>query len=105
MEDPDGVKFCRPCGLCRQLVFENARLSKLRVDVVMCNLKGAYEVSLGRSLRLYREPRKLQALRFVAGKYQQVLGTTLDGRPNRVAPGNWRNAITHFTFNRLAGVP
>lgn len=42
-EDLEHKKFCHPCGLCRQLIFENARLSKELVDVLMCNLKGEYK--------------------------------------------------------------
>lgn len=43
-EDPEQIKLCHPCGLCRQLIFENSRLSKEPLDVLMCNLKGEYEI-------------------------------------------------------------
>ncbi len=42
-EDPDGIQFCRPCGSCRQLIFENGRLSGFAVEVLMCSRAGKYE--------------------------------------------------------------
>lgn len=41
-EDPTQRQHCHPCGLCKQLVYENARTSGLDVRVYMANLSGQY---------------------------------------------------------------
>lgn len=43
-EDPKGKKFCHPCGLCKQLIWENSMKSGIPVKVFMANLKGKYVV-------------------------------------------------------------
>ncbi len=43
-EDPKGEKLCHPCGICKQLIWENSLRSGLPVKVVMANLRGKYEV-------------------------------------------------------------
>ena len=43
-EDPKGEQLCHPCGICKQLIWENSLKSGLPIKVVMCNLKGKYEV-------------------------------------------------------------
>ena len=43
-EDEKGEKFCHPCGMCKQLIYENSRDSKIDIEVVMANLKGEYIV-------------------------------------------------------------
>ena len=43
-EDPEGKKFCHPCGICKQLIWENSLKSGIPVKVVMANLKGEYVV-------------------------------------------------------------
>ncbi|MBI2173142.1 MAG: hypothetical protein HYT73_02955 [Candidatus Aenigmarchaeota archaeon] len=43
-EDPEGGKLCNPCGICKQLIWENSLRSGLQIKVVMANLKGKYEV-------------------------------------------------------------
>ncbi len=42
-EDPRKEKYCHPCGMCRQLIYENGRRSGTTIKVVMANMKGAYE--------------------------------------------------------------
>lgn len=41
-EDEKKEKFCHPCGVCKQLIYESSRDSKIDVEVVMANLKGEY---------------------------------------------------------------
>ncbi len=43
-EDPKGEKLCHPCGICKQLIWENSRKSRISVKVIMANLKGKYVV-------------------------------------------------------------
>ncbi len=57
-EDPHGKALCHPCGSCRQLIFENARISKLPIDVVMSSYSGQYEVREIRELVPYPWPQR-----------------------------------------------
>lgn len=43
-EDEKGEKFCHPCGICKQLIYESYLDSGIDIDVVMANLKGEYIV-------------------------------------------------------------
>lgn len=43
-EDPEGEKLCHPCGICKQLIYENSVKSGIQIKVVMANLKGKYVV-------------------------------------------------------------
>ncbi|MBI2543267.1 MAG: hypothetical protein HYW24_03715 [Candidatus Aenigmarchaeota archaeon] len=43
-EDPNGERLCHPCGICKQLIWENSNKSGIPVKVVMANLKGKYLV-------------------------------------------------------------
>jgi len=43
-EDPNGEEFCHPCGICKQLIWENSMKSGISIKVVMANLKGKYIV-------------------------------------------------------------
>ena len=43
-EDPKGEKICHPCGICKQLIWENSAKSGISVKVIMANLKGKYIV-------------------------------------------------------------
>lgn len=43
-EDPKGEEFCHPCGICKQLIWENSIKSRIQIKVVMANLKGKYIV-------------------------------------------------------------
>lgn len=39
-EDPAGVLPCHPCGICKQLIYESAMISKIDIDVVMASRNG-----------------------------------------------------------------
>ncbi len=39
-----GKEFSTPCGLCRQLIWENSKHSRLDIDVILANQDGEYEV-------------------------------------------------------------
>lgn len=41
-EDPEGMRYCHPCGICRQLIYESAQASKIDVEVLMGNLHGEH---------------------------------------------------------------
>lgn len=43
-EDPNGEKICHPCGICKQLIWENSLRTGIPIKVVMANLKGKYIV-------------------------------------------------------------
>jgi cytidine deaminase len=43
-EDDNNEKFCHPCGICKQLMYESSIDSGIDIDVVMANLKGKYFV-------------------------------------------------------------
>jgi cytidine deaminase len=43
-EDSNGEEFCHPCGICKQLIWENSMKSGISIKVVMANLKGKYIV-------------------------------------------------------------
>lgn len=43
-EDPKGEQFCHPCGICKQLIWENSNKSGISIKVIMANLKGEYIV-------------------------------------------------------------
>ena len=40
----DGKLYCHPCGLCKQLIYENFLRTKRDTDVVMANKSGEYMV-------------------------------------------------------------
>ncbi|MBI4177013.1 MAG: hypothetical protein HY516_01465 [Candidatus Aenigmarchaeota archaeon] len=42
-EDPRKEKYCHPCGMCKQLIYESYRRSNSTIKVVMANEKGEYE--------------------------------------------------------------
>ncbi len=42
-EPEDGV-FCTPCGMCKQLIWENSLRSGIHIDVIMANKSGKYAV-------------------------------------------------------------
>ena len=41
-EDPNGDAFCHPCGICKQLIYENSLSSGIDVLVLMANRKGGF---------------------------------------------------------------
>jgi cytidine deaminase len=41
-EDPKGDAFCHPCGICKQLIYENSLSSGIDILVLMANLKGGF---------------------------------------------------------------
>lgn len=41
-EDLSMEQFCHPCGICKQLIYENGRATGIDVSVYMANLKGEY---------------------------------------------------------------
>ena len=43
-EDDKGEKYCHPCGICKQLIYERYIDTGVDIDVVMANLKGDYVV-------------------------------------------------------------
>jgi cytidine deaminase len=43
-EDEKGEKYCHPCGICKQLIYESSMDSGIDIDVVMASLKGEYVV-------------------------------------------------------------
>ncbi len=43
-EDPNKKKYCHPCGICKQLIYESCRRSGTTIKVVMANGKGEYEI-------------------------------------------------------------
>lgn len=40
----DGKIYCHPCGLCKQIIYENFLRTKRDVDIVMANKNGEYVV-------------------------------------------------------------
>jgi cytidine deaminase len=43
-EDDSGEEKCHPCGMCKQLIWENSLDSGIDVEVIMANRKGEYTV-------------------------------------------------------------
>lgn len=43
-EDLKKGSYCHPCGMCKQLIYENFLKTKSDIDVVMANKKGEYVV-------------------------------------------------------------
>ncbi|MBI1971990.1 MAG: cytidine deaminase [Candidatus Aenigmarchaeota archaeon] len=43
-EDSDKEKYCHPCGVCKQLIYESYRKGGATIKVIMANLKGEYEI-------------------------------------------------------------
>ena len=43
-EDEHGEAYCHPCGICKQLIYENSLSSGIDILVVMANLKGKFTV-------------------------------------------------------------
>lgn len=41
-EDENGESFCHPCGICKQLIYENSLDSGIDIHVFMANLKGKF---------------------------------------------------------------
>jgi cytidine deaminase len=44
ISDEDPSKFTNPCGLCKQLLYENSRRSGLSITVILANLNGEYQL-------------------------------------------------------------
>lgn len=40
----DGKRYCHPCGMCKQLIYENSLRIKRDIDVVMANRNGEYVI-------------------------------------------------------------
>lgn len=40
----DASAYCHPCGMCKQLIYENFLKTKRDIDVVMANRNGGYIV-------------------------------------------------------------
>ena len=57
-EDSKGKEFCHPCGICKQLIWENSIRSGLPIKVVMANLEGKYLVEDIKALVPYPWPTK-----------------------------------------------
>ena len=55
-EDAKGESFCHPCGLCKQLMYESFRSSKLDLEVIMASLQKKYIVRRISELSLYPWP-------------------------------------------------
>ena len=55
-EDPKGEKKCPPCGICKQLIWENSKRSGLKVKVVIANRKGKFTVKDIKKLEPYPWP-------------------------------------------------
>ncbi len=43
-EDPSGLAFCHPCGVCKQLIYESASISHHDIEVLMANRHGAHHM-------------------------------------------------------------
>jgi cytidine deaminase len=41
-EDDKKEKYCHPCGMCKQLIYENSKDSGIDIEVIMGNLRGEY---------------------------------------------------------------
>jgi cytidine deaminase len=41
-EDEHGETYCHPCGICKQLIYENSLSSGIDILVLMANLKGKF---------------------------------------------------------------
>ena len=41
-EDESGDTYCHPCGICKQLIYENSLSSGIDILVLMANLKGKF---------------------------------------------------------------
>lgn len=41
-EDERGETYCHPCGICKQLIYENSLSSGIDIVVLMANLKGKF---------------------------------------------------------------
>lgn len=52
----DGKTFCHPCGMCKQIMYENFLRTKRDIDVVMANKKGEYIVKKISELVLFPWP-------------------------------------------------
>jgi cytidine deaminase len=57
-EDPKGEKICHPCGLCKQLLWENFLKTGISIKVIMANLKGEYIVKNIEEIVNYPWPEK-----------------------------------------------
>jgi cytidine deaminase len=55
-EDPEGNEHCHPCGLCRQVIYENGRESRRDITVYMANLRGAHIAKTISELMAYPWP-------------------------------------------------
>lgn len=58
-EDPEKNMFCHPCGICKQLIFEQWRKNGRDIDVVMANENGEYTVEKISELVPYPWPQEL----------------------------------------------
>jgi len=44
ISDENPSEFTNPCGLCKQLLYENSRRSGLTITVILTNLNGEYQL-------------------------------------------------------------
>jgi cytidine deaminase len=57
-EDPKGEMICHPCGICKQLLWENSLKSGIQIKVIMANLKGKHIVKDIKEIVSYPWPEK-----------------------------------------------
>jgi cytidine deaminase len=43
-EDAQGERLCHPCGICKQLLYESFRSSRIDLEVIMASLSGRFIV-------------------------------------------------------------
>jgi cytidine deaminase len=55
-EDEQGEMYCHPCGICKQLIYENSLSSGIDILVFMANLKGKFTVRPISELDLFPWP-------------------------------------------------
>lgn len=55
-EDPEENEYCHPCGLCRQVIYENRRESGRDITIYMANLRRAYIAKAISELMTYPWP-------------------------------------------------
>jgi len=57
-EDEHGETHCHPCGICKQLIYENSLSSGIDILVLMANLKGKFTARHISELDLFPWPAK-----------------------------------------------
>jgi cytidine deaminase len=57
-EDEHGETYCHPCGICKQLIYENSLSSGIDILVLMANLKGKFIIKHISELDLFPWPAK-----------------------------------------------